>query len=65
MEAENAVSGAVCSDVAEPADGDRAADADTEHEAEQLDERARGVRDAGLQVLGRELTHPDRERHPR
>ena len=52
-------------DRAEPVDGDRAADLDTEHEAEQLHERARRVRDARLQVLGRQLAHADRERHAR
>ena len=48
----------------EPARRDRAADADAEDEAEQLDERAGRVRDARLEVLGRQLAHADRERHP-
>ena len=48
---------------AEPALRDRPADADAEDEAEELDEGARGVRDAGLEVLRRELAHPHRERH--
>ena len=48
---------------AEPARGDRAADADAEDEPEKLDERHRRVCDARLQVLGRELAHADRERH--
>ena len=49
----------------EPVDGDRAADPDAEDETEELDERARRVRDAGLQVLARELPHPDRQPHAR
>ena len=52
-------------DRAEPVHGDGPAYLDAEHEAEKLDERARRVRDAGLQVLGRQLAHADREGHPR
>ena len=52
------------SDRPEPVERDRAADLDAEDEPEELDERARGVRDAGLEVLARELPHPDRQRHP-
>ena len=50
---------------AEPARRDRAADADAEHEAEELDERVRGVRDPRLEMLGCELADADRQRHSR
>jgi hypothetical protein len=50
-------------DRAEPVHGDRPTDLDAEDETEKLDERARRVGDAGLEMLGRELSHPDRERH--
>ena len=36
-------------------------DRDAEREPEELDECARRVGDTGLEVLGRQLSHPDRE----
>ena len=48
----------------EPVECDRTADFDSEDEPEELDERARGVRNARLEMLARELSHPDRQRHP-
>ncbi len=59
----NAVSGVTASECAEPARRDRAPDLDAEDEAEQLDEGVRGVRDARLEVLARQLAHADREPH--
>ena len=50
---------------AEPAHSDGAADADSEYEAQQLNEGHRRIRHPGLQMLRRELAHPDRQRHPR
>ena len=40
------------------------ADLDSEDEPEELDERAGRIRDTGLEMLGRELSQPDRRRHP-
>jgi hypothetical protein len=47
----------------EPARGERAADADAEDEAQQLDEGSRPVGDSRLQLVRGELAHADRERH--